>query len=72
LGKIGSDAAIPALLKLLEDPDAEIRQASAIALGKLGNEALIPVLIRLLEDSNAHVRESAVDALGNVAQYRVA
>jgi Mrp family chromosome partitioning ATPase len=57
---------------LLEHPDPEIRQSSAIAIGKLGNEALIPVLIRLLEDSNAQVRESAVDALGNVAQYRVA
>lgn len=53
LGSLGPAAkdAVPALVRLLEDPDATIRGDAAFALGGIGPDAAeaVPALIRLLE-----------------------
>jgi HEAT repeat protein len=68
LGKIGSQTAIPALLKLVEDSDSVVRRRAAEVLGKIGSETAIPALLKLVEDSDASMRGSAVDALRNIAK----
>ncbi|NET43386.1 HEAT repeat domain-containing protein [Okeania sp. SIO2B3] len=61
-----SDAAVPGLVKLLEDSDSNVRMRAADALGKIGSETAIPELIKLLEDSDYSVRHSAAEALGKI------
>jgi HEAT repeat protein len=63
LGKIGDEAAIPGLLKLVEDSDSDVRKSVADALGKIGSEAAIPGLLKLVEDSDYDVRSSAADCV---------
>ena len=66
LGKIGDKAAIPGLLKLLEQSDDDVREIVADALGEIGDEAAIPGLLKLVEDLEEDVRYSVADALGKI------
>jgi len=68
LGNIGSEAAIPGLLQLLEDSAFYVRESLAEALGNIGSEAAIPGLLQLLEDSDSDVRGSAAEALGHIVE----
>ena len=52
LGEIESEAAIPGLIKLLEDEDSSVRMSAEYALEKIKLEAVIPGLIKLLNDQN--------------------
>ncbi|WP_414574315.1 HEAT repeat domain-containing protein, partial [Nostoc sp. CCY 9925] len=54
------------LIKLIEDPESDVRSRAADALGKIGSEAAIPGLIKLIEDPKYSVRSSAADALGKI------
>jgi len=62
LEKLGSKAAIPALLNLVKDSDFFVRLESAKALGKLSSKAAIPVLLDLISQKN-FVRPKAIRAL---------
>jgi HEAT repeat protein len=66
LGKIGGSAAIPVLVKLLEDEHSFVRALAAQGLGETGDPAVIPVLIKMLEDKDYDVRELVVRALGQI------
>jgi hypothetical protein len=66
LGNIGSETAIPGLLKALEDSDEGVRGEAAVALGKIGSETAIPELLKALEHSNKDVRWKAAEALGKI------
>ncbi|MFM7355074.1 MAG: HEAT repeat domain-containing protein, partial [Microcystis aeruginosa] len=66
LGKIGSETAIPGLLKALEDSDDDVRRKAAEALAKIGSETAIAGLLKALEDSYFEVRMSAAEALGKI------
>ncbi|MCC3507422.1 MULTISPECIES: HEAT repeat domain-containing protein, partial [unclassified Microcoleus] len=70
LGNIGAEAktAVPQLVSLLKDSDANVRSRAAYVLGNIGAEAktAVPQLVSLLKDSDADVRSSAADALGNI------
>ncbi|HBY81548.1 MAG TPA: hypothetical protein DEG47_32200, partial [Cyanobacteria bacterium UBA11148] len=71
LGKIGSNTAIPILLKLVQDSDVKdtyhtVRKMAAKALGKIGSNTAIPSLLKMLEDANSGVRESVAEALGEI------
>ncbi|CCI30625.1 Similar to tr/Q8YVS1/Q8YVS1 (fragment) [Microcystis sp. T1-4] len=66
LGKIGSEAAIPGLLKALEDSNEDVRSNAAEALGKIGSETAIPGLLKALKDSDWDVCEEAAEALGKI------
>lgn len=63
LGNIGGPA-VPELVGLIKDPDANIREAALIGFHYAG-AAPVPGLIELLRDSDAGVRKSAAEALGN-------
>jgi HEAT repeat protein len=56
-----ADAALPALLPYLEDPDSRIRTRAVAALGRLGRPArdAIPQVRSLLEDPEPKVRKAA-------------
>ncbi|WP_198954109.1 HEAT repeat domain-containing protein, partial [Moorena bouillonii] len=66
LGKIGTEATIDPLIKLLDDHDKYVRSSAAEALGKIGTEAAIDPLIKLLDDHDLSVRRSAAEALGKI------
>ncbi|MEO0458140.1 MAG: HEAT repeat domain-containing protein, partial [Cyanobacteria bacterium P01_A01_bin.114] len=66
LGKVGSDIAIPGLLKALEDVDSAVRRSAANALEKIGSDIAIPGLLKALEDADRDVRRSAADVLGKI------
>jgi HEAT repeat protein len=67
LARIG-DAAVPALIDTLHDPDHEIRAQAARALARMGNKAgpAVPALVAALDDPNRDVRQGAARALGQI------
>lgn len=65
LARAGKSTA-PILIKLLSDPDAEVRAQAARALGDSPNQGPLDTLIRLLKDPSPRVRSLAAIALGNL------
>ncbi|HVA47205.1 MAG TPA: HEAT repeat domain-containing protein [Pirellulales bacterium] len=67
LARIG-DAAVPALLDTLADPDPDVRAQAAHALARMGQKAepAVPALIHALDDPNQDVRQGAARALGQI------
>ncbi|HEY5311437.1 MAG TPA: HEAT repeat domain-containing protein [Pirellulales bacterium] len=67
LGRIGGDA-VPALVKALSHPNAEVRVQATHALALIGSRAkpAVPELSRLLGDDNQEVRRGAARALGQI------
>ncbi|BBH41625.1 hypothetical protein myaer102_42430 [Microcystis viridis NIES-102] len=78
MGKIGSETAIPELLKALKDSDESVRGNAAEALGKIGSEAAMTGLIKCLKnpdfvtlnngDTLSQARE-ALDTIQNKLKY---
>jgi HEAT repeat protein len=68
LGNIGSEAAIPELLKLVQDSDSTVRWRAVNALGSIGSEVAVPGLLKLMEHSGSDVRRRAAEALGKIAK----
>ena len=70
LSDIGPDAkaAVPALIKALEDDDESVRTAAARALGNIGPAAkeAVPSLILALRDDEWSIREDTAEALGKI------
>ena len=64
LGVLRARHAGPALVKLLKNPDREIRLSSAKALGQIGVPAATPALREALGDPEWPVRSAAAVALG--------
>lgn len=64
MGKIGDRRAFDALLEMIGQPDASVRQASIAAINSLGHPEMAGRAVALLEDPNPHVRESAVKIAG--------
>jgi len=56
---------VPALARLLQDPDAFVRRDAARALGRFGHRAkeTLPALLVLLNDRNRGVRRAAAGAV---------
>ena len=50
LGRIGSEEAVPALIRLLANPNPEVRLEVVRALGNIGSKRATPVLIKLLKE----------------------
>ena len=61
----GSPGAVPVLLDLLADPNAEVRVFAAEGLGRVGGKAkgALPALFRAVQDPDDDVRREAEDAL---------
>jgi len=70
LGRIGPPAAeaVPAILRLLEDPSYRVRLAATGALGGFGAKGgrAVPALLQRLTDRSAVVRLAAIEALGRI------
>lgn len=56
----------PKLIKLLEDPNEEVRNFSAVMLGDIGRREAVGALIRALGDPDMNVRHSVAEALGKI------
>ena len=61
-------AAVPALIRLLDDKAKGVRQDAALAFGAIGPDAKasVPALIKLLDDKENGVRLNAAQALGAI------
>jgi HEAT repeat protein len=63
LGQLGSQAGIPALLRLLQDPESSVRDNARHALGSVGGAAAVDALLTLAADQDPQVRVQAAKAL---------
>ena len=66
LGKLGSAADTPALIKAAKDSSSFVREAVAIALGEIGGSQVTETLQMLAKDEVAQVREAAQHALSSL------
>ncbi|MCX7592311.1 MAG: HEAT repeat domain-containing protein [Fischerella sp.] len=69
LATVGKPA-VPALIKALQDSDAQVRASAAIIIGKIGPAAAqsAPVLLRTIGDKDATVRAYAVEAIKKIGR----
>ena len=54
------------LENLLKNPDAKIRERTALAAGRIGDERAIPALVNVLKDTSVEVQTTAMFALGEI------
>lgn len=68
VGRVGEDAAVPALVELLTDPRVEVRRSAVSALAEMGPGAAIAQvpLTELLNDEDRRTRELAGQALERI------
>ncbi len=66
MGKSCDSAWLPALLKELSNPEAEVRYEAVGACGELEEEAAVARLIELIDDFDADVQMAAIQALGKI------
>lgn len=70
LGKIRHADTIVSLLKVVDDPNPEIRAIALEALGSFHQVDLIPVFIKALHDPVVAVRKEAIIALGMQPEFK--
>jgi HEAT repeat protein len=70
LGGVGTDRAVNALAKALEDKDEGVRRVAAEALRKIGSDRAIDALAKALEDKDEGVRRVAAEALRKIGSDR--
>jgi HEAT repeat protein len=70
LEAIGSDKAVDALIRALNNPEAQVRSAACYALGAIGSDKAVDPLIRALDDPEVGVRRGACYALGAIGGDR--
>jgi HEAT repeat protein len=61
-----AEAAVPALIDALKDPDAQVRWKATYALGEISVGAAVSALIDALRAPDAQVRRTAVPALAKI------
>ncbi|WIG94074.1 HEAT repeat domain-containing protein [Myxococcus sp. SDU36] len=64
LGNAGLEAQVDVITRYTQDPDAQVRRASARALRKIQTPQALRSLLTLAEDPQAPVQSSALTALG--------
>jgi HEAT repeat protein len=62
-------AAAPALARVLDDPNREVRVAAALAISACGTRDSVPALVGRLEDPDPHVAQAAAVALENLTAH---
>jgi HEAT repeat protein len=72
LGRLGwlAREALPALVAVLDDAEAKVREAAAQAIGLMGSEAL-PTLTRMLAHADKYVRRNSVWAMGRLGPLAI-
>jgi len=66
IGQIEDESAVPHLLPLLSDEDAEVQAAAVAALGEIGGDTAKGALEDLYATGDPALRELALDALAEV------
>ena len=66
----GIQAAVSALLPLLDDKDSLVRANAARALGVAKESGAVEPIVRLLADTDERVVANAINALGSIASQR--
>jgi HEAT repeat protein len=66
LGRLGDPRAIPPLMKMLHDPEAQVRFGVIEALGRLKAKEAEDFLRETLDDPSPLLRIAAADALGHI------
>ncbi|PKL77047.1 MAG: hypothetical protein CVV27_07200 [Candidatus Melainabacteria bacterium HGW-Melainabacteria-1] len=67
MGLIGSEAALPELLRALSDSQAVVRRKAAEALGRIGSQGAIAGLRLATADPDKVVGKKAAEALGRIS-----
>src|SRR5688572_29703473 len=62
LGHLRAPDAVPALIRMLDDPDENARRAAVIALGSIGDASATPHLLESLNDPDRSVEAQSVRA----------
>jgi HEAT repeat protein len=66
LAWIRDHSSVPAVARLVGDPNKTVRVSAVRALSEIGDMAAIPDVTRALADKSSMVREAAAEALGNL------
>ncbi|HWR97552.1 MAG TPA: HEAT repeat domain-containing protein, partial [Candidatus Methanoperedens sp.] len=66
LGEIRSPKAARGVLRMLQDPEAEVVDAAAEALAAIGDATVVPAVAQLLSSQRPRVRLRALDVLGRL------
>jgi len=66
-GEMALEDALPYLVRLVDDPDAEVRLAAVWALGQVGGRPAAEALARVLKSDNPALREAAEEAMQEIA-----
>lgn len=66
LGRLGDEESVPALVGLLNDPQAGVREMALFSLGILGEKSVIDPVLNSLNDYDADVRYRALVALSDL------
>ena len=61
---------LPPLLRLLRDPDEEVRTFCGVMLGNIKDKEAVPGLIAALSDPDLNVKHAAAEALGKTGDPR--
>ncbi|MEE8419506.1 MAG: HEAT repeat domain-containing protein, partial [Dehalococcoidales bacterium] len=69
-GELEDESAVPRLIELIEDFDADVQMAAIQALGKIGNLEAKECLQQCLEDENELVRDTAKQVLEDLANFQ--
>jgi HEAT repeat protein len=70
LGQIKSSAAVPTLVALLQDTNAEddVRREAAVALGAIGDQSALPALREVLIARDPYLSQAAQEAIRRIMQ----
>ena len=66
LGLVRDPAAVPALVRVLDDPHDEIRAATVDALGAIGDVAAVQALLARIGEQSRHQQARLVEALRRI------
>lgn len=72
LGEAGAEIAVADLAARLDDPAADVREASALALGRIGGGAASAILLRKLDDSGSDIALAVLRAFRSSPDPRFA
>jgi HEAT repeat protein len=67
IGKLGDRSAVPALVRLLGDPDDEVRRQAVGSLGLLGAVDALDALVEQLSSGSEEMRTKVAYAIGQIA-----
>jgi hypothetical protein len=70
LGRVPGE--VPALVRLLDDPDVDVRREAVSGLGRQGDPTAVEPLLGALQDPNSFLRTTAAQALGELGDARAA